>query len=116
MKASTVTAATQKLMVMTAKSWKTSILAKYGAPDCLVINEYMLGIYVESVNCSLCKKYKSSISSIENFTPTWVNEESKCLQHNAVLMRVKGEPHKAALVKLLKAERKITRECSDDFR
>ena len=96
---------------MTSENWKTSTLnmvnivhQKYGAADLLVINEDTSGIYVESMNCSLCKKYKNFIFIIKNLNLAWTNEGLKC---NAALTDAKREPDKVVCVKLLKDDGKI---------
>ena len=99
----TKTSSSRILQVATAEKWKSSSLAKFSAPEWLVVNTDESKKYVVSMQCSTCTKYKNEIMSLKGFAPQWCSVKgSTRLQHSAPLEHATTSAHERSFELFLK--------------
>ena len=63
------------------------------------------GDYVDSLSCSVCKRFQNQICGMKHFSLRWASSEgSTRLQHDIALEHAKSDAHRAAFEMHLKAE------------
>ena len=105
---STSQATTTKVLCLhrsTAEKWNTCTegLAKYSSSVLLVLNGK--GDYVDSLSCSVCKRFQNQICGMKHFSLSWASLRGNTrLQHDSALEHAKSDAHKAAFQIYLRAE------------
>ena len=88
-----------------AEKWNTCTegLAKYSSSVLLVLNGK--GDYVDSLSCSVCKRFQNQICGMKHFSLRWASSRGNTrLQHDSALEHAKSDGHKAAFQMHLRAE------------
>ena len=95
----------RRLHRSTAEKWNTCTegLAKYSSSVLLVLNGK--GDYVDSLSCSVCKRFQNQICGMKHFSLRWASSRGNTrLQHDSALEHAKSDAHKAAFQMRLRAE------------
>ena len=95
----------RRLHRSTAEKWNTCTegLAKYSSSVLLVLNGK--GDYVDSLSCSVCKRFQNQICGMKHFSLRWASSRGNTrLQHDSALEHAKSDAHKAAFQMHLRAE------------
>ena len=95
----------RRLHRSTAEKWNTCTegLAKYSSRVLLALNGK--GDYVDSLSCSVCKRFQNQICGMKHFFLRWASYRGNTrLQHDSALEHAKSDAHKAAFQMHLRAE------------
>ena len=95
----------RRLHRSTAEKWNmcTEGLAKYSSSVLLVLNGK--GDYVDSLSCSLCKRFQNQICGMKPFSLRWASSRGNTrLQHDSAFEHAKSNGHKATFHMHLRAK------------